>query len=221
MPNAGIGAANRQARNTEAITRYNYAIAQQQAEQQAQLAQYQTAQNQQLADAQAQGLRNQAIGVRQQIEAGDARAREDVRRRRERLVRFKGTQRARAAASGVVVGAGTPLDILAETAGRIELALSEVHAANEAERRTLGHRATLLEQGANIADIASGQVALRGRVAQSRHRVDLQNAEIARLSGLDRASGQRSAGTATLLTGASSLFGSAQRFRYQGAIGNA
>lgn len=199
------------------MAEYNYAVAAQNAEIQSKLAQYQAEANAAMAEAQLAAGLNNAQALRQQAGAVEAQGREDSRRQRTEFLRLQARQRARQAKSGIVA-AGTPLEILAETAGQMELTLSDAQYQTELERRSLFRQADLQTAQAGLAGIDKSLQLYRGEAARVGYRMDLQRAEIARLAGMSDAQGTANRATATLFSGISSLGSSAAGYRYQGMI---
>ncbi len=219
------------AANTAALAKYNYAIEQQNVANQQAIAIWQAKQSAsqmqaqadqlnargnlavQTADINATFLEKESVGV-------EARGREDQRRTREDQLRFTSIQNAKFAKSGVVAAAGTPVEVLAETSRNMQLALSDQWYETNAERTSLLGQADM-ERYAGQMDAfgyrtdaanarAQGQLArAQGSFAPMAARQQMRQAEINRLSGMNQASGMRSAATAGLVSGVGTLLGSA------------
>lgn len=143
-----------QAQNAQSVANYNAQIAAQNsavnrqiAAQQAVLAQQQIARNQQLTQAQADAqrrnatvLQNNATALEQQGRAAEAQGREQARRMREDNIKKLATQRARYAKSGVT-SEGSPLAVMAESAGLLELGVQDLHFQSDLEGRAYDTRA--------------------------------------------------------------------------------
>lgn len=230
-----------------ALARYNYAIEAQNIRQQTAMAQWQAnAQAKQMeanagmananAQANANLMKTNAEANAQAMEtaskANISRGVEDVRRTREEQLRFQAIQRARQAKSGVAA-AGTPVEVLAETARNMQLAVNDSwyetnvessrleHAA--AVERWQGDRAAQMElfggagQAANMqmqAGIARAEGALapiRARMAMRKNQFELQ-------AGLNSAGGMKQAATAGLVAGAGSLLSQGASLYNSGAF---
>lgn len=106
-----------QARAAEEMAAYNYAVQKQQMEMQAQMAAMAAQQEFQAREYNAKVMENEAIRV-------EAEAREKARRMRIENERLLGKQKAGYGASGVT-SEGSPLLVMSETAGALELALQD------------------------------------------------------------------------------------------------
>lgn len=85
-------------------------------------------------------------------EARTDASREEIRRQRLANERFSGSQRARIGASGVIEE-GSPLELLAETAGKMELALEEMHRQANYDRSAAYDEAGQIERESGVASI--------------------------------------------------------------------
>jgi hypothetical protein len=105
------------------LAQYNYGIQRQQMEMQARMQSIAADQQHQAGMQNAKTLENEGLRVEQE-------ARERARRMREENERISGAQRARFGKAGVVME-GTPLAVMAESAGLMELAVAdEMYKAN-------------------------------------------------------------------------------------------
>jgi hypothetical protein len=117
-------------------------------------------------------------------------ARESIRRASGERERLQGTQRAVIGHSGFTES-GSPLDVLAETAGAIQLEREDAQHADELNRRGLFRDAQLERYGGNMIlagatmdrSIALAEAGLRLATGQAEYRSRLREAELARLSG--------------------------------------
>lgn len=143
--------------------------------------------------------------------AQDAVNRENLKKRREDFARMQGTQRAAIAASGIAESTGTPLDLLAETAAKIQQDQEEQHYANEVQRRNLFTEAAYERLGGKLAlagatldrDSGVNAAALRAAAAKGEYSAGMSAAEITRLTGAAaKTAGMYQAG-GTLLSGIS------------------
>jgi hypothetical protein len=189
-----------QAGSQRRIASYNHAVQQQQAQLQHAMAtrQAQHAQAQSQAQAAIQN-RNAAI-LDQQANLERTRGRETVRRMRDEHLRFQAIQQARIAKSGVVAE-GTPLEVLADTAGALELQRqdaayeSEVKAQGyerNAELERFGGRMSLLDGSMGDYEIAAANAGLR---------INMAEAKINRMAGFSRARATQTGGYASAISG--------------------
>ena len=132
----------------------------------------------------AKALENQAL-------AGDAISRVNLRKKKEDYQRFQAEQRSAIAASGIVESTGTPLDLLAETAGRIQADQEETAYSNELARRTLFREADLERLGGNLAlagatldrNSSLAEAGLRDATSRAQLKAGRNEANMTRLSG--------------------------------------
>lgn len=182
------------------IANMNARLQQQNARFSAQMAQIQGATNEALLKKEAESQRNNALSLRKFAEARASQDRENTRRTRDDHLRFQAVQRAKIAKSGVME-AGSPLDVLAETAGRMELALQDAHYQSNLGLAEGYRQAQLEELGSSRTLFEAGQQKLRAASADVGFRMDMRRAEIARLTGLAEADAGRARAGATLLSG--------------------
>jgi hypothetical protein len=176
---------------------------------QAALQKQQAEANFKLRSAEAQARLNNAQALEDQALSQDAINRANLRKRREDFARMQGEQRAAIAASGVAEATGTPLDLLAETAAKIQQDQEEQHYAGELQRRTLFSEAEQERLGGKLAlagatldrDSLVAEAALREAGGQASFLAGKREAEIMRLTGsaAQKASTYQAAGT--LLSG--------------------
>lgn len=152
----------------------------------------------------------------QQAESESRNVRESIRRKSEESGRFIGAQRAKIAASGIVESSGTPLDILAETAGKIQLEREDTLYADSVNRAALFREAQLQRFGGELAIAGATMdrnseisgIALSRAASDVEYRRGMRDAEITRLTGkADRTTANYKA-AGTLLSGFSSAAGS-------------
>ena len=162
-----------------------------------------------LRSAESQARMNNAKSIENQQLGQDRINRVNLRKRREEMSRFQGTQRANIAASGLVESTGTPLDVLAETAATIQQDQEEQFYGMELQRRTIFREAEMERLGGRLAlagatlDRNSGVAAasLQQAAAGSEYRANMRSAEITRAGGaFAKEQGAWGAG-ATLFTG--------------------
>lgn len=172
-------------------------------------------QNFQLRSAEAQARLKNAKTIENQALMQDAVNRENLKKRRDDFARMQGEQRAAIASSGVAESTGTPLDLLAETAAKIQQDQEEQHYSNEVQRRTLFTEAAYERLGGKLAlagatlDRDSGVAAagLRSAAAKGEYQAGMAGAEISRLTGRAAATTGTYQAGATLLSGVGSAVG--------------
>lgn len=177
---------------------------------QAALRQQEAEANFKLRSAEAAAHVSNAEGIESQALMQDRVNRVNLRKRAEEFARMQGTQRAAIAASGVTESSGTPLDLLAETAGKIQQDQEESHYANEVQRHTLFSEAAAERLGGKLAlagatlDRDSGVAAagLQNAAAGSQYAAGVRGAEISRLTG-------SAAKSASIYQAGGTLFGAA------------
>lgn len=223
---AGVSAygSYQQGKSQEAIATFNAHQREVEAKQQLMALQTQAALQKQQTDAnfllrsaEAEARLNNADAIDQQALAQDAIDRENMRKRRTEFERMQGAQRATIAASGVAEATGTPLDLLAETAAKIQQDREEQQYAHEVRRRTLFHEGSLERLGGHLAltgatlerDSALAEAALYGASGQAQYQAGLHEAEIGRLTGQAARQAANYQTAATIFSGLSSAAGTA------------
>ena len=183
-----------QAKNSERMAAYNAAVQQQQSDLQARMAQRQAMMNQQSIQTEV----NQVDAVDNQAVAVVDTAQEDIRRNRENQLRMMASQRATYAKAGVLM-AGSPVAMLAETAGIFELQNQDVQHKADLENRSLTRQAELQRYGyGNDAYVQQ----LNYQAAGMSKKIGMDQANITRMQGASTAQGYRMASYGTLLSGA-------------------
>lgn len=132
----------------------------------------------------AKSIENQALGQ-------DAINRENWIKQRQEYAERQASQRASLAAAGVSESSGTPLDLLAETAMRIQQNLEEQHYGNELKRRTLFAEADQERLGGRLAlagatldrDSQVTGAALKEAASRSAYLSGMRESELTRLTG--------------------------------------
>lgn len=226
---AGVSAygQHQQGKAQNAIAQFNATQQEQQAKMQAMSMQTQAAMKQQeakanfqLRSAEAKARMNNAEGIESQALAQDAINRTNLRKRREEFGRMQGEQRAAIAASGVAESSGTPLDLLAETAAKIQQDQEEQHYAGEVQRRTLFSEAAMERLGGKLAlagatldrDSKITEAALKNAAGKAEYMAGLRGAQITRLTGKAGAKAANYQAGATLLSSIGSSGSSAAQF---------
>lgn len=206
--------AQQQASAAESASRYNAQVAEADAIAQAQALQIRSQQEQAQAESQAaflayqqqvqlnQGtaLENQAVALRRDTEENIRRKREEDKRRLARI-------QAQFSDGGVQTSSGTPLAVLGETAGILELEVINLARDTEIQAQGLYYDAQLAKAGAAstgasaaFAQIRSNNAAFEG--STSRFVVDRGQAQASNIliSGQNQASGIRVASTARAIS---------------------
>lgn len=223
---AGAGmsyyAAQDAAEQQEQMAKYNYAIQTQNAQMQAAVLahQYQSQMamaslNYQGQNAAANAMLTNAKVQEQQGAAAERRGVEEVRRQREEQARLLGRQRAGYAAAGVVME-GTPLEVLADTTRLLELQIQDTMYAADQEKAGFNWQATITRHNAALAKfgatnflIDGAQAAYMKKVAGIGLGMELRQAEINRLAGVNQAGSTRTQANINLLSNTASLAGQA------------
>lgn len=178
--------------------------------------------NFELRKAEADARNSNADAIAQQASSQDAVNRLNIRKRREEFGRMQGQQRAAIAASGVSESTGTPLDLLAETAGKIQADAEEQHYMGEVQRRTLFSEEAMERLGGKLAlagatlnrDSAVSEAALRNAASRGEYLSGMASAEITRLTGKAAQSNSRYGAAATLLSQGSQNFKTASGIQW-------
>lgn len=227
---AGVSAYSQQqaGKTQQAIANYN--AAQQEREAQTQLLSMQTqaalqreqaAKEFALRQAESNARVNNAISLENQALSQDAINRANLRKRRQEFERMQSEQRVAIAASGIAESSGTPLDILAETAARIQQDQEEQHYAGEMQRRTLLAEAAQERLGGKLAlagatldrDSTIAAAGLREAAGKAESLAGIRTAQITRLTGSAARSAANYQAGATLLSGVGSAASSYSTFK--------
>lgn len=232
------------AKQSAAIGRYNYAMQMQQARQQQQLAlfqqnsvsqqaavmQRQAEISQSLANSESQARMNNAAALRQQAEVQAAVDRENFKSTQRDQDRQRAIQRAAIGKQGTVES-GSPLELLADTAGEMQQALNEIHYQSELGRRkTLGEAAmeefgSKLSKAGAAAQFAAGSAeagftrqaaALEGAKAAAALTQGRREARIGLMSSDANAASMRIGAVGSLFSGLGSIGSQWTSWRYQG-----
>jgi hypothetical protein len=205
-----------------AISQFNAAQQEKQARTQAMTMQVQAALKQREAEtnfklrtAESQARLNNAKNIEMQAAAQTRVNDINLQKRRLDFARAQSTQRAMIADSGVVESSGTPLDLIAETAGKIQADQEEQHYEGELQRRTLFSEAAQERLGGKLAlagatldrDSSLAAAALQGISARGEALAGIRQAEITRLTGGAAAQAGMYQAGGTLLSGLSSAAG--------------
>ena len=107
--------------------------------------------NMKMREAEAKAMKVNARNLENQALSQDSIDRANMANRRQEFAKLQATQRAQIAASGVVESSGTPLDLLAETAARIQQDRDQQQFTTELQRRTLFAEAANERLGGKMA----------------------------------------------------------------------
>ena len=168
-----------------------------------------------LRQAEANARNANASALEKQALQQDGIDRINAAKKRGEMARMQAQQRATIAASGVSESSGTPLDILAETAAKIQIGQEEDAYANEVSRWTLLGEAQRERFGGKLAlagatldaDSEVAAAGLRSAAARAGFANDIAGAQITRLTGKAAKSAATAQAAGTLLSGASSIYG--------------
>ncbi len=207
---AAQGIANQNARLQEQNAQYEAAALRAQAE----IQKNQASQNLQMRQMEARARFENADALKSRALAQDEVNAQNIRKKRDSYGRLQATQKARYAAAGIVESTGSPLSLIAETAGIIERDIGEQTYANELSQQGLLQDAALARLGGEFAlagaTLDYGSELSSSKLKQSAAAATLltggRTAQITRLAGGAQASGYRYGAAANLLTGASRAY---------------
>jgi hypothetical protein len=162
----------------------------------------------------AQGRFNNAKSIENQVIGQDRVDRANMRKRAAEAAEMQSTQRANIAASGVAESTGTPLDILAETASKIQMDREEQKYGTDLQRRTLFREAEMERFGGKLAlagatlDRSSGllEASLGMATARSQYLSNMRQSEITKLGGAYARQAGNLGAASSLLNGATNAF---------------
>lgn len=193
---AGIAAygSYQQGKNAERIGNYNAVVQKQQND-----LEYAMAKRQHELNAAAlQTERNQTAALDQQGQLEAQRAIEQNRRTEEERRRLMATQRAGYAKAGVLME-GSPLALLADTAGLYEMQTQDTFREADLKGRALAREAELRRHGL-LTDEYLQKLQIQG--AKAAHKIGISQANLTKAQGMAAAQGYRYQAAGTLLQGA-------------------
>jgi hypothetical protein len=199
------------------IASANFMLQSQAAEMERQSAQFQFEQNQKQFDLEKKQQLQQAEMLRSQADSEETASRANVAATRKDYERMKAIQRARLAKSGVVE-AGTPLDILAETAGQMELAIANQQFESSLEQQKTRFQANVTEAGAYNTEFQGAIQGFRDSAAIAGARNRSAAAQIEQMVGMNSAKQMRREATAGLISSGLGIYSQYSNMRYSGAI---
>ena len=177
-----------------------------------------------VAQANANAANQNAAILADQGRATEAQAREQARRTREESDKVLAMQRARYAKSGVV-NEGTPLAVMAETAGLLELGVQDAAYEADMTGRAYDRRSELAKfegrqalyegqlegvdarETINQSIFDAGVAQYEAAANQAGIAIGLNQARVEKMSGMSTAQGYRNASYGTLLSGAGDIAG--------------
>jgi DNA primase len=207
-----------QAAAAQRMADYNFRIAQQQSKIQLQAAQYQAELSNRQAQLQAQaaqmqydaGLSN-AAQYEQQALRVEQEARERASRMRQENERLLGAQRARYGKSGVT-SAGSPLAVMAQTAGLLELGVADELYKADLERTAFFRKGKMerFQAGFSILDKTAAQYEMaaanfQSQAAKQGYALAMNAASGERMAGYNKAGALRMGSYGSLLEGAGNV----------------
>lgn len=216
---AGITYSNQRsaAKSQQRIANANFMLQSQSADMQMKAARFQFEENQKLFELEKKQQLQQAETLRSQADNDESASRANIAATRKDFERMQAIQRARLAKSGVVE-AGTPLDILAETAGQMELSIANQHFESSLEQQRTRYQADVTEAGAWSTSLQGAMQGFRDQSEIANAGSRIAGAHIERLVGLNQAKQTRREATAGLISSGAGLYSSYSNMRYQGAI---
>jgi hypothetical protein len=145
----------------------------------------------------AASLDNQAKGV-------EAQARERARRMREENQRMLAVQRANYGKAGVS-SEGTPLMVMADSAGILELGVLDTKYEGDMEATALRRSAEVERYQAGFSLLDAGVEQYKSAAARTGRGLAMRDAEMNRMAGMSQAQGLRTSSYGTLLSGAGQM----------------
>jgi len=204
-------AAQDEASQQKAIADQNYQIQKRNAKINATIAKQQAALKKTYADASMRAKEVNATSYEAEAAAIEAQSREEARRMREQGNALIANQKSAYAASGVT-SEGSPIMVMAETAGRLELAVQD--AKWQSDQQANQYRdAAKVERYNKVFDQADMLVAdYEAQLAKLGQSLNMDEAYFNRSAGYSQASATRTAAYGTLISGASSMAGTVADF---------
>jgi hypothetical protein len=217
------------ASQSEAMAKYNHAVAQQNIRQQQAMAEWSARAQAQQAEANATMARQtaeaNARNLEFQAEGTLSRGIEEQRRTREDHLRALAISNARTARAGVDIGTGGPVERLAFDVKNQQLQASDLWYMANTQRDAQLWDAKLERYGGEIGFANySGQASLlraEGALAPIRARMQMREASIDRMRGMNDAAGARRSATASLISGTGTLLSQGSQLGFQYGLGGA
>lgn len=194
-------AQNEAADKAEQMANYNAEMQKRNNEMNYRIAEQNNEYQRKLIEINAQQQRNDAAMVDNQAVTNFEQAREQIRRTRQEKAQMLSRQRASYAAAGVLTQ-GSPVEVLAETAGLYELQAADALYQNDLQNKELAYRADVLRQGGDVEAYKQNLVNLDAYSAKVARDTGQAQTSLNRLSALNEVSGMRMAATGTLISAA-------------------
>lgn len=188
-----------QAQNAAAIANWNYQAEQQNAKIAAEAARQTALNNQTAAIAQRDAQIANATMMDNQALAVEAAGREDAKRMRLEKAKLLAAQRVRYSAAGVT-SEGSPLDVMADTAGVMEQAIQDQAYETNLESSAWRRKAQLSRADADLTAFDATLAGYEAASADIGRKIDMNTAKINRMSGMADASGLRLGSYGTLMS---------------------
>lgn len=204
-----------QASNAQAMADYNYKVQQQNAKVNNQIALQQAEINRRAAMSQYQAGVNNVQTYYDQAAATEARGQEEARRMRAENERFKAVQRAKYAKSGVTTE-GSPLLVMAETAGTLELGVQDALYQSKMDAAALRRTGDVEKYQAGFSLMDAGVQEYQAAAARAGYSLNMEQARLNRAAGYSQAAGLRTSSYGTLISGIGQTAGMAAN--YAGSI---
>lgn len=190
-----------QADNQAAMAEYNYKVQQQNARVNQEIALQQAAINQRAAMSQYQAGLNNVQTYYDQAAATEARGREEARRMRTENERALAVQRMKYAKSGVTISEGSPLMVMAETAGTLELGVQDALYESDMQAASLRRAGEVEKYQAGFSLMDVGVQEYEAAATRAGYKLNLRQAELNRAAGMSEAQGTRLSSYGTLISG--------------------
>lgn len=195
-----------QARAAQDMANYNYAVQKQQMEMQAQMAAMAAQQQQVAYENNAKMMENEAVRANQEAVRVEQEARERASRMRMENDKLLGAQRARYGASGVT-SEGSPLLVMAETAGALEMGVADELYKGELMARASRLEGVAFKRKAEVERWQAGYSMIDEHAARYNQASAAIRATPILMEGRNTASALRTASYGSLLDGATGAFG--------------
>lgn len=205
-----------QADQQEAMAEYNYKVQQQNAKVNQEIALQQAAINQRAAMSQYQAGLNNVQTYYDQAAAIQAQGQEEARRMRTDNERMLAVQRMKYAKSGVTISEGSPLLVMAETAGTLELGVQDALYKSDMDAAAMRRTGDVEKYQAGFSLMDAGVQAYQAAASRAGFRLNMEQARLNRAAGYSQAAGMRMSSYGTLISGIGQTAGMAAN--YAGSI---
>lgn len=192
------------AKAADRMAQLNFMSERQSAQQQMAMSRVQYEANQKLAENQAQAAQANAQALQFERKANENQGRVNADAARTEGARLQAIQNAKLAKSGVV-NEGTPLEVLADTAGEIQLGMEQEHWQTSEKSKSLDFESKLAMNQAGEARFAGAVQGFKDQSGIVAGQNAVTRAQLERLAGVNRAKQMQSAATAGLVSDAAGL----------------